>query len=173
MILVVNDANILIDIIKLNLLPQFFGLELKFYTTSFVLYELHDDQQQALEEFINNEVLIIEELDQEDIEMLFTLQEERPQLSEQDCSAICCAQKLNATLLTSDKNLRQFAVAKKVAVHGHLWVLDTLVKEKQITGHEAIGALQRLREEINPKLGLTINLCQPFLDSWLKKINKK
>jgi len=44
MILVVNDVNILIDLIKLDILPQFFNLKLMFHTTSFVLYELHDSQ---------------------------------------------------------------------------------------------------------------------------------
>jgi predicted nucleic acid-binding protein len=166
MILVVNDANILIDIIKLNLLPQFFGLKLKFYTTSFVLFELHDDQQEALEEFIDNNLLIIEELNPEDIEMLYSLQEERPQLSEQDCSALFCAQKLEGTLLTSDKNLRQFAATKNVTVHGHLWVLDTMVSEQQLTGQQAVEALERLRQDINPKLGLTNHLCHPFINKW-------
>ena len=166
MILVVNDANILIDMIKLNLLPQFFGLKLKFHTTSFVLYELHEQQQQTIQEFIDKGILMVEELNQEEMESLFNLQKERPQLSEQDCSALFCAQKLKGTLLTADKNLRQFATVKKVPVHGHLWVLEALVHEKQLTGQDAIIALQRLREDINPKLGLTDHLCQPFIEKW-------
>lgn len=166
MILVVNDANILIDMIKLNILPQFFGLNLQCHTTSFVLFELHDHQQQTLQTFIDSGALMVEELDQADIQALCNLQQEKPQLSEQDCSALYCAQKLNATLLTADKNLRQLAITKNIPVHGHLWVLDALVNRQQLSAQEAVAALQLLREDINPKLGLTDHLCQPFINKW-------
>lgn len=49
MIVVVNDANILIDLVKLQLLPNFFGLEFEFYTTDLVLDELYDEQQYELQ----------------------------------------------------------------------------------------------------------------------------
>ena len=34
--IIVNDANILIDLIKLRLLPDFFRLEFQFYVTNMV-----------------------------------------------------------------------------------------------------------------------------------------
>ena len=167
MIIVVNDANILIDLIKLDVLPQFFNLNLKFHTTSFVLFELHDNQQKELEMYINRKVLEVEEFNAEELESLFVLQEEKPQLSQQDCTALLCAQKLKATLLTSDKNLRQFAMAKKVTVHGHLWILDLMVEQQQLTGQKAVDIIMRLKDEINPKLGLSDRLCQPFVEKWI------
>ena len=44
MTIVVNDANILIDLVKLQILNQFFGLDFQFLTTDLVLEELHDHQ---------------------------------------------------------------------------------------------------------------------------------
>jgi predicted nucleic acid-binding protein len=169
MILVVNDANILIDLIKLDILPHFFNLKLKFHTTSFVLCELHDSQQKQLEMYINEKILEVEEFNQVELETLFVLQEEKPQLSQQDCTALFCAQKLKGTLLTSDRTLRQFAFSKKVAVHGHLWLLDLMVEQQQLTGKQANAYLKRLKSDINPKLGLSDRLCQPFTARWLNK----
>jgi predicted nucleic acid-binding protein len=169
MILVVNDANILIDLIKLDILPQFFNLKLKFHTTSFILHELHDSQQKQLEMYINTKILEVEEFNQVELETLFVLQEEKPQLSQQDCTALFCAQKLKGTLLTSDKTLRQFAFSKKVAVHGHLWLLDLMVEQQQLTGKQANAYLKRLKSDINPKLGLSDHLCQPFTARWLNE----
>ena len=37
MIVVVNDANVLIDLVKLDIIAHFFELPLVFYTTDFIL----------------------------------------------------------------------------------------------------------------------------------------
>jgi hypothetical protein len=41
--IIVNDANILIDLVELQLLPQFFALEFEFYTTTLILEELLEE----------------------------------------------------------------------------------------------------------------------------------
>jgi rRNA-processing protein FCF1 len=166
MILVVNDANVLIDMIELNLLSEFFGLTLEFHTTSFILFELHEHQLQKLKPFVENNAMKIQDFNFNEVEILHTLQQEKPQLSTQDCSALYCAQKLNATLLTSDRNLRQFAKAKTLPVHGHLWVLDLMVAQQKLDGIKAINLLDKLKDEINPKLGLSDKLCIPFIKRW-------
>jgi len=74
---------------------------------------------------------------------------------------------IKGTLLTSDKTLKQFASSKKVAVHGHLWLLDLMVEQQQLTGKQANAYLKRLKSDINPKLGLSDRLCQPFRARWL------
>jgi predicted nucleic acid-binding protein len=117
--------------------------------------------------YINTKILEVEEFNQVELETLFVLQEEKPQLSQQDCTALFCAQKLKGTLLTSDKTLKQFASSKKVAVHGHLWLLDLMVEQQQLTGKQANAYLKRLKSDINPKLGLSDRLCQPFRARWL------
>jgi hypothetical protein len=62
MIIVVNDANILIDLVQLDLLSNFFELEFKFHTTDLVLNELHKHQQDKLLPYIEDQVLIVMEL---------------------------------------------------------------------------------------------------------------
>lgn len=59
MIIVVNDANILIDLVKLKLLPHFFSLQLKFYTSDFILNELHYWQVKELQVYVDNGTLTV------------------------------------------------------------------------------------------------------------------
>ncbi len=163
---VVNDANILIDLVKLNLLPQFFALEYSFYTSDLILEELHLDQQQAFQPFIDSGSLTVMTFDMSGLILIGELKKEKPQLSEQDCSAIVCALNLDGELLTSDNILRQFAVSRKMPVRGHLWVFDQLVEHKIINGKQAAEKLKTLMEEINPRLGLPAKECEIRLISW-------
>jgi len=169
MIAVVTDANILIDFVKLQLLPHFFSLKLRFYTTDLILNELHDWQVEELKLYINSRTLTITELTDFELAEVALLQAEKRQLSEQDCSAIVCARKITGTLLTSDKNLRNFAVKKSLAVIGHLWVFDIMITENTITHQHAIEKLTELREVVNPRLNLPKTECENRLELWRTK----
>jgi len=166
MIVVVNDANILIDLVKLKLLSHFFSLELKFYTTDLILNELHDWQIAAFEHYIKNDMLIIMKLTEVELLEVILLRSEKKQLSEQDCSAIVCAQKVAGTLVTSDKNLRNFAAGKTLSVVGHLWIFDKMIEEKTITPQHAIDKLKELRETVNTRLNLPKSACEIRIENW-------
>ncbi len=166
MIIVVNDANILIDLVKLQLLPHFFSLQLKFYTTDLILDELHDWQVEKLQVYIDNGTLTVIQLTDSELMDITLLQAEKRQLSEQDCSAIVCARKVTGDLLTSDNNLRKFATKKLFTVYGHLWVFDKMVEASTITPQNAIDKLTELREVINPRLNLPKIECDNRLEMW-------
>ena len=99
--LVVNDANILIDLVKLHMLPDFFALDLEFHTTALVLDELYDEQKEELQSYIDSGTLHVNELEAEEMMEVFDLQAQRPVLSPQDCSALFCAEKLGGALISS------------------------------------------------------------------------
>jgi len=162
----VNDANILIDLVKLELLPHFFVLDLEFYTSDLILQELHHQQLQQFQKYIDNNKLKVISFSAEELFTIGMLQIEKPALSQQDCSAILSAQKVNGKLVTSDGNLRKFAGTKNISVRGHLWVFDLMVKERVITGTIAIEKLNYLREVINPWLALPKNECDIRIDMW-------
>jgi len=42
--IIVNDANILIDLVELKILPYFFKLEFEFRTTELIMDELLEEQ---------------------------------------------------------------------------------------------------------------------------------
>lgn len=168
MTIVVNDANVLIDLVKLNLLPQFFSLSLTFYTSDFILGELNDSQRVQLNYYIEQDILRVIELNDTEIVDVAILQAQRPKLSTQDCSAIVCIQKVGGGLLTSDNTLRNFAKSKSIEVHGHLWILDQLVANEKITTITATQKLKELIEKINTRLALPKVAVQSRLDNWAK-----
>lgn len=46
--LLINDANILIDIVKLDIVEAFLSLNFDLHTTDFVFAELNADQQESI-----------------------------------------------------------------------------------------------------------------------------
>lgn len=166
MIVIVNDANILIDLVKLQLLPHFFSLQQRFYTTDLILNELHDWQVNELQFYINNGTLTITQLTDSELTEVALLQGEKRQLSAQDCSAIVCAQKTAGFLLTSDKNLRNFATKKSITVIGHLWVFDKMVADSVITPQLAMEKLTELCDVVNPRLNLPKTECENRFELW-------
>lgn len=164
--IIVNDANILIDLIKLGLLPHFFGLEFQFHVTDMVRGELINSQAEALAPYIGNGTLLEHKVTSEDLGTITNLTNQFPQLSSKDCSALHHATKLNALLITSDKQLRITAQSLSLEVHGHLWVFDCMVKANTITGTSACEKLLELCETINPKLGLPKSECAKRIKRW-------
>lgn len=168
MIVVVNDANILIDLIKLQLVEAFFNIAWEFHSTNLIIEnELYEEQKEQLQPYINSGKLIIQELNIDDMLSIMTIQAQKPQLSDKDCSALHCAKKLNASLVTSDNTLRKFAKLKKVDVHGHLWVFDALLEHNCITPTLAIAKLNELNA-INSKLNLPEKECKARIEKWEK-----
>lgn len=166
MIVVVNDANILIDLIKLQLVDAFFNINWQFHSTNLIIEnELYEEQKLQLQPYIDNGKLIIQELDANDIIAIMGIQIKKPQLSDKDCSALHCAQKLNGALVTSDNTLRKFAQVQNVEVHGHLWIFDALITQQCITPKIAVTKLTELFT-INPKLNLPKKECEVRIEIW-------
>lgn len=164
--IIVNDANILIDLIELELLPHFFELDYEFQTTDLLIDEILEDQYHSLLPYIDQGSLSIQEMNEDDIIEINILERANPSLSPQDCSAFYHASRLNATLLTSDNSLRRFAAMNKIEIHGHLWVFDQMVNSKTITQARAVLKLRELCEVVNTRLGLPKSECDRRIREW-------
>jgi predicted nucleic acid-binding protein len=166
MIVVVNDANILIDLIKLQLLEAFFDIDWEFHTTDLIIEnEFYDKQKAQLAPYVNCGKLKIQKLAMDELLILMEIQLKKPQLSDKDCSALYCAQKLKASLLTSDNALRKYAQTQEIDVHGHLWVFDAMVEQRCINLQTAINKLIEL-QSINTKLNLPKKECEARISKW-------
>lgn len=60
--IVINDANILIDLAELGMLSDFFQLTFEFRTTNLILDELFDEQYAELIPFIESGNIIVDEI---------------------------------------------------------------------------------------------------------------
>lgn len=150
--IIINDANILIDLVHLNLMNEFIQLKLELKTTDFVFEELNEDQKIKIQEYVDLEhiELIVTEND-EDFESIATILETSSGLSFEDCSVWHYANKLKGILLSGDGKLRKQAMSNGILVKGILYVFDQLLLNDLISFDYAIEKIEQLYE-INPRL---------------------
>lgn len=165
--IIVNDANILIDIVELSLLQHFFRLSYEFQTTAAIIAELIFEQQAALDQYIQTGKLIVVDFTEGELTSIYELNRERPSLSPQDCSAYYQAKKVGGILITGDNSLKRYARMNQLESYGHLWVFDKLVESGILSGPQASAALSTLTEYLNPRLGLPIAECEKRHTMWL------
>ncbi len=163
MILLVNDANILIDLLKIGLLESFFQLKYEFHVTDFVAAEVQEDNVVELDMFIENGFLHQKSFDFEGLMQIQLLEVKHQVLSIADCSCLFHARTLSAKLLTGDAALRRTAQQELISVHGILWIFDELVRKDLLPKEQAIDKLSELMRK-NSRL--PVSECKKRLKRW-------
>lgn len=165
-IIVVSDTNIFIDLVKLDLLGDFFSLPWEVHTTDFVINELSDpDQNAAVSAFIKrNRLQVGKHSAEEVVEIVERSDETGGRISITDFSVCHYAKKNGYTLLTGDRNLRKVAISEGISVHGILFLFDELVAHAILPPKLAVEIITKLKG---------INTWLPFdeVDSRIKKWN--
>ncbi|MDI9863339.1 hypothetical protein QM480_03315 [Flectobacillus sp. DC10W] len=152
--IVINDANILIDLIHLKLIHLLFELKhLELKTTDFVFEELEVHQRAILQIFIDQGTLEIIESDEMDLERIYNLLIQTSGLSFEDCSVWYFAKINDGILLTGDGKLRKQSTQDGVEVRGILFVFDELLRTGLINFTYALLKLNQLYQ-INNRLPL-------------------
>lgn len=143
--ILVNDANILIDLVKLGLLKQFANLSHELYTTDFILEEVNQQQKQEIMELIdNNKINLIVTSELDDFQGINNLLENSSGLSFEDCSAWYYTKKMNGTLVTGDRRLRKIVEKDAIEVRGIIYILDEILKQSLISFEIAIQKVDLL-----------------------------
>lgn len=143
--IIINDANILIDLFHLDLVDVFFELQnLDLKTTDFVFEELHESQKEIFEQFIEKKSLEIIESEADDLTKIYQILSTTIGLSMEDCSVWYYAKKMEGILLTGDGKLRKQASADGVEVRGILYVFDQLLIFGLLSFDVAIEKLNQL-----------------------------
>ena len=163
MIILVNDANILIDLLKIDLLESFFQLQYEFHVTDLVAAEIQEDDITELDHFIANGSLRKKSFSFEELMQIQLLEVAHKRLSIADCSCLFHARKIFAKLLTGDSVLRKTAEQEQILVHGILWIFDELIKQEVVTREQAHKKLSYLMTK-NPRLPAAE--CKKRLQKW-------
>ena len=159
--IIVNDANILIDLISIDLLDNFLNLDFEFHTNDLILNEIDEpEQKRTLEEVIKAQKLFVNETKAEDYSQIISLMSKN--LSFEDCSIWFYTKKVAGILLTGDAKLRKSVEQDNVQVRGILFVFDQLVEKNILKRHIAVNKLNLLstinsrlpQKEINKRLTL-------------------
>ncbi len=149
---VINDANILIDLVKLNLLDLFSKLNFELHTTDFVYEELNEEQKSPVSKLYDSGILnIIETKEISDFQNITTLLNRSKGLSFEDCSVWYYSEKLSGTLLTGDGKLRKQVSKEGIEVRGIIYVFDELVKQNLLEFPVAIEKIEQL-SQLNNRL---------------------
>lgn len=143
--IVINDANILIDLVKLELIDAFSKLDFDLHTTDFVLDELNDEQRTPIVNLNNGKKLtVIETIETTDFQGITTILEKSTGLSFEDCSVWYYSKKMSGILLTGDGKLRKQASKDDIEVRGIIYLFDVLLNQNLISFQEAVEKIKQL-----------------------------
>ncbi|GGA94935.1 hypothetical protein [Puia dinghuensis] len=146
----VTDANIFIDLIRLNMLALLFSIEMEIYTAQEVIDQLNDDQSRELAAFLGPQHLKVYRLSEKELEEVVAFEAPRS-LELADRAVAWLSIRLEATVLTGDGVLRKFCQTKRLEVRGIIWFFDCLVERELYTPQFAASKLTEL-QHINPRL---------------------
>lgn len=140
----IQDANILIDLVKTGLFHHCLALQYQFTTTDIIFSELYPEQAAILQPCIDEGTFTIIKISEKElVEIQFmSLQDSR--LSEQDWSALYYAIGEDAILLTGDRYMRTKAKEKSLEYHGIFWLLDQLIDAAIISKPTACDFMQKI-----------------------------
>ena len=144
--LIITDSSVFFDIIKIQLLPEFFALDFEICTTDFVKGEiLESEQREQIEMFIQSHKLIVFELSEQEIQEIVNFKTKRSFKTLIDKTVLWKAKQLKCPLLTGDAKLKNEAIEQGVIVHGSLWVIQIMVESNVIAASAGIEYLQKLK----------------------------
>ena len=103
--IIVNDANILIDLIKLEIIDLFFKIDYEMHITDFVFNECNIDQQNVMMLYVKKNMLTIDSSEFDELSEIDALNLKYPQLSFPDCSVYYVAKIMNAILFDITHNV--------------------------------------------------------------------
>ena len=139
--LLINDANILIDIEIAGLTKIVFRLPFTFCTPDLLFYdELGDDYSHLIEHGLR-----LLELTPRSIQFTLELEHTYKQPSRYDCLALSLAVQEQCPLLTGDRALRKAAEQTNVTVHGMIWLVEKMIEHELLTRATARQAYQKMQ----------------------------
>ncbi len=141
MLLLISDANILIDIEDGHLTPVVFRLPYAIAVTD-VLFELELRERHA---HLLKIGLQVKSLSSESVKKVEFLIAQYPRPSVMDHSALALAIQERCPLLTGDKDLRMAAKKESVEVHGTIWIVEQLLNQKLIDRQKAKGSFEIMK----------------------------
>ncbi len=153
--IVVNDTNILIDLVKADMLRFCPLMSLEFYTLDVIVEEVEDDEQRcAVDLLVADGTLKVMSLSGDQMMTVMEKVEEydgRCNLSPEDISVMVYAKENNYRLLTGDKTLRTKAITENITVSGIFYLTDRMMEDGLVDAEEMMTILQRLME-VNKRL---------------------
>lgn len=163
--IIVSDANILFDLLSVDLMDEFFLLPFDIATTDFVIHEIQKPEQlRIINQYIGIRKLQIASFDSDELDKILSIySNNNSNTSITDCSVWYYAKKTGGLLLTGDKKLRKSAEKDRVRVSGILFIFDSLIEYGILDKAECAHRLMQLMI-INKRM--PISECETRIRRW-------
>ena len=149
---VITDVSVFFDLYQLQVLPEFFALDLEIHTTSFVYNEIVNiEQKNEFALFERSKKLHIIKITPEEELEIHAMPLSRSNRSFPDKTVLWKAKQLRCTLLTCDNKPKVEAISHGLEVHGSIWVLTELVEHNIISKPKGVELLG-LMKSVNTRL---------------------
>jgi hypothetical protein len=158
----ITDANIFIDLIKLELLSCLFELELEIHTTREVYDQLKIEQKNILKKYLDVGLLSIRNFTFTELNEIFEMACPSG-LELADRTVYYYSTKTEAIVLSGDQKLRKFCLTKAVEVRGIIWLFDEFLAKRLISLEHAANKMEHL-VSFNDRL--PIEECQSRIALW-------
>lgn len=142
MLLLISDANILMDIEIGDLIAPMFSLGYQFAVPDVLYYEELEEQHAHLLKM----GLEVRTVSAEGVARVVLLSQNHTRPGRNDLFALALAESEKCPLLTGDAALRAAAESEKLEVKGTIWLISEMVREQRITVAVARAALSKMRE---------------------------
>lgn len=144
--LFITDANVFFDLMNIEALPEFFGLDFEICTTDFVVDEiLRLEQAEQIQNCIRSKQLTVFNFSADEIDEVVNLKTKRTLRRIADKSVLWKALQLKCKLLTGDKSLRSEAEENGLEVHGSIWVVMEIIEAKLLSTAKGIELYEKLK----------------------------
>jgi hypothetical protein len=163
---VIVDANVCIDLLKVDLFEAFLRLEWGKYITDMVFTEVQEPNVQQVYDAIDENRLILVSIGGNEQNTINKIRHKYNGLSIPDCSCYHVAKEMALTVLTGEKQLTKIVKKDKIAAHGTLYIFEEMVKANIITTNRAH---RKLTELMKKNSWLPIRECNRLLKKWEPK----
>ena len=162
----VKDANVLIDLMDVDLLGLWFRIGIETHTTDLVIHEIkRPDQSRVISALVQAGNLKVHTLDAKGL-IAVSARAALLRVSLADASAISLAEEKSAILLSGDRRVRAGGKELGLEVRGLLWVFDELVKRSLLLPADAASRLKRV---LVAGARLPESECEERLRLWLPR----
>jgi hypothetical protein len=168
-LVLITDANVWIDLQVGKVLAEAVRLDFDLVLPDVIHAELEDSKPAVFEDLsllLRLEHIRLGKLPPDGVELAerFATRYWKPQSP--DLFALAMAKLEEAILVTGDRDLREAAEAEEIEVHGTLWLMDAMVKQKVLTARRAYSSLRRMlkRERRLPE-----GECRKLMRRWSQK----
>lgn len=144
--IIITDTNVFFDIMDIEVLPDFFGLDFEICTTDFVVDEIkHSEQAEQIQNFIKSKKLTVFSFSPEELDEIAVIVTKRNLRRIADKSVLWKAKQMRCRLLNGDRNLRYEAEESGLEVNGSIWIIRQLIEGNIIKLSKGIKLLEKLK----------------------------